>query len=526
MTNIIFYGGIGTIGGNCVILEEKDSRIMIDNGMCFATEGDYYKDFLSGRMGNGLRDLLDLDLVPKIAGIYGKEKLIDECIDDVDVRAHYMLSSDLESYESFIERTGHPYINALILSHLHLDHIRNLIFMPAEIPVVCSQITKDFLDIISDLTNHDFLNYSYSVRKELTSASYFPSAVGKDKAYKEREFIIAKSNQPFEIVGFELTGYPVDHSVPGAMAFKIKTPDDKIVIYTGDIRFHGHDFEKINSENFVKTISSALVDVLISEGTRIDKDIGLSEAGVYKKVVEKLDVDENLNKKMIFTSFPWKSISRFLTVLKIAVEIGRILVVHPKLAYVLHYFRDNDSLGIKDILKDDNVKIYKPRKTSMLYSDADYSYAKEVVSFDLKWKRGMDIKPLLYSTEYREDIYVKAYDIHENPEKYILHLEFYSLSELIDIQPPENSYYFNLKTEPFDEEGLIEEKVLKNWMNRYKLNLITGIHASGHASGKEILDMINKINPKKLFPIHTANPGSFDVDNSVKGIEIAKKYPL
>lgn len=524
MTKLSFFGGIGTIGGNCCILESNGSRIMLDNGMCFSKEGNFYKDFLSARMGNGVRDFLNLGLIPKIGGIYGKEKLIDTCINGVDSRAHYMLTTDLESYESFIERTGHPYINALILSHLHLDHIRNLIFMPAEIPVVCSQVTKDFLEIISELTNHDFLNYNYSVRKELTNASYFPKAVGKKKAYKEREFIIAQPNKLFEISGFGLIGYPVDHSVPGAMAFKIKTPDDKVIVYTGDIRFHGHDFEKINSENFVKTISSAHVDVLISEGTRIDQDIGLSEDGVYKRVSEALEADEDLNKKMIFTSFPWKSISRFLTVLKIAKEIGRILIVHPKLAYILHHFKDNDSLGIKDILKDDNVKIYKPRKTSMLYSDADYSYAKQVISFDLKWKKGMDVTPLLYSTEYGEEIFVMAYDIHENPQKYILQLEFYSLSELIDIRPPKNSYYFNLKTEPFNEEGMIEQKVLKNWIKRFNLDFKTDIHASGHASGKEILDMINKINPKKVFPIHTEHPELFNMENSENRIIIGKKY--
>jgi len=526
MTNIIFHGGVGTIGGNCIILETGDSRIMLDSGMCFSSEGNYYKDFLSGQMGNGLRDLLDLDLVPKIGGLYGKEKLIDECIDDVDTRAHYMFTSNLESYESFIDRTGHSYINALILSHLHIDHIRNLIFMPAEIPVICSQITKDFLEILSDITNQDFLNYNYSVRKVLTKASYFPNTVGKKNAHTERKFIIAKPDEMIKMNGFEIIGFPTDHSVPGAMAFKIKTPDDKVVVYTGDIRFHGHDFEKVNSENFVKKVSSNSVDVLISEGTRIDDDNESDEASVYRRVSERLAADESLNEKMIFTSFPWKSISRFLTVLNIAKEIGRTLVVSPKLAYILHHFKESDFLGVKDILKDDNVKIYKPRKTSMLYSDADYSYAKQVISFKKKWKKGEDLKPFLYSTEYGEDISVTAYDIHDNPEKYILHLEFYGLSQLIDIQPPENSIYFNLKTEPFDEEGRIEEKVLKNWMTRYKLELITGIHASGHASGKEILDMINKIKPKKLFPIHTEHPELFDVDNAEKNIEIGKKYPI
>jgi len=526
MANLSFFGGIGNIGGNCVILEDNGINIMLDNGMCFSKEGELYKDFLAARMGNDLRDFLNLNLVPKIPGIYGKEKLNDECLDEVDPNAHYMLTSDLESYESFVERTGNPYIEAIILSHIHLDHIRNLIFMPAEIPVICSQISYEFLKIISDITKDDFLNYEYSIKTELGNKSYFPNAVKKAKRRKSREFIIAEPYKAFKIMNMEIIGYPVDHSVPGAMAFRIKTSDDKIVLYTGDIRFHGHEFESKASEAFVKEVSSIPIDILITEGTRIDKERGLSENGVYNMVLKTLNEDNRLNEKMIFTSFPWKSISRFLTVLKISQEIGRILVVHPKLAYVLHHFKDHDSLGVKDYFKEKSIRIYKPRKSSMLYSNGDYVNAKECLSFDNKWKRGEDVQPLLYSAEYGEDIFINAFNIHENPEKYILHLEFYGLNQLIDIQPPENSYYFNLKTEPFDEEGLIEKKVLENWMDKYKLNLNSGIHASGHASGKEILDMISKINPKKIFPIHTEHPELFTMNNSENKIVLGKKYPL
>ena len=525
MTNLKFYGGVGTIGGNCIILENQDSRIMLDNGMCFSKEGEYYKDFLSARMGNDLRDFLELDLVPKIGGIYGKEKLIDGCIAELQTEAEYIYRSDIESYESYIEHKGKPYIDAIILTHLHLDHIRNLIFMPSEVPIICSQVTKDFLKIISDLTNYDFLNYSYSVRGELKTG-YFAGKVKKNRNSKAREFIIAEPNKEIEIGNFRITGFPVDHSVPGAMAFKIKTPDEKTIVYTGDIRFHGHDFEKKASEAFVKDVSSIPVDVLISEGTRIKSDDGLSEKGVYNKVLNTLKTDTTLDKKMIFASFPWKSISRFLTVLKIAKELGRILVVHPKLAYVLHHFKNFESLGIKNVIRNENIKIYQPRKSSMLYSEGDYVYAKTCVSFESKWKSGEDVTPLLYITEYGKDIHVRAYNIHENPNKYILHLEFYSLSELIDIRPPDNSYYFNLKTEPFDEEGLIEKKVLENWMERYKLNLVSGIHASGHASGNEILDMISKINPKKIYPIHTEHPELFTMSNSENNIVIGKEYPI
>ena len=47
MTSLTFYGGISTIGGNCVVVEENNTRIMLDNGMCFSSEGAFYKDFLS-----------------------------------------------------------------------------------------------------------------------------------------------------------------------------------------------------------------------------------------------------------------------------------------------------------------------------------------------------------------------------------------------------------------------------------------------------------------------------------------------
>ena len=73
MTSLTFHGGVSTIGGNCVIVEESNTRIMFDNGMCFSSEGAYYKDFLSPRKNNDLRDYLKLGLVAEIPGIYGKE---------------------------------------------------------------------------------------------------------------------------------------------------------------------------------------------------------------------------------------------------------------------------------------------------------------------------------------------------------------------------------------------------------------------------------------------------------------------
>ena len=35
------------------------------------------------------------------------------------------------------------------------------------------------------------------------------------------------------------------------------------------------------------------------------------------------------------------------------------------------------------------------------------------------------------------------------------------------------------------------------------------VHASGHASGAEIAQLIRDINPRAVFPIHTEDPGAF-----------------
>ena len=48
-------------------------------------------------------------------------------------------------------------------------------------------------------------------------------------------------------------------------------------------------------------------------------------------------------------------------------------------------------------------------------------------------------------------------------------------------------------------------------------------HASGHANGTEIIDMIKKINPEKIYPVHTGHVELFDVLKE-EGIEVI--HPL
>lgn len=525
MAKITFYGGIATIGGNCVVLENEGHRIMLDNGMCFSAENNFFKTFLNARGGNDTRDFLALSLIPQINGIYGKEVLTDIGIELIEKEGQYLYKTELESYESYKEKHKAPFIDAIFISHAHIDHFRNLLYMHPDIPVYCSQITYDLLKIISEMSPPDYTKYNYAQLSNYGSGSYFPGAIKKDSQSIERNINIMEPYKPYDVGAFTIIGYPIDHSLVGGMAFQIKTGDGKQIIYTGDIRFHGLERESADSNYFVETIGKTTSNAMITEGTKIDSEKEVSEDDVFKVTLDYIKSDKEYKKKGVLVSFPWKNISRFFTVYKIAKELKRTLVIQPKTAYLLHNMGQNKKLELDNILSNDDLRIYLPRKRSMLYSKGDYISSKHCISYDVNWERKDGYNVNLYEDLYGEKILAKAYELRTKPENFIIHLQFYDFTEILDIRPPENSFYFLMKTEPYDEEGEIEKKITENWINQFKLNSIS-IHASGHASAKDLLNMIDKINPEIIFPIHTEHPELFKMKKAVKDIVLGKEYVI
>jgi ribonuclease J len=62
-------------------------------------------------------------------------------------------------------------------------------------------------------------------------------------------------------------------------------------------------------------------------------------------------------------------------------------------------------------------------------------------------------------------------------------------------------------SEPFSEED-VGKDVMNNWVKHFGLKPHQ-IHASGHCPSKDLTHIINKIQPKKLIPIHTEHPTLF-----------------
>jgi len=131
MTTITVYDGATTIGGNKIYVEESGRGVFLDFGMNFAKYGEFFEEFLTERSGRGIHDLIHLNLIPKL-NIYRKDLVPS----DLDVTSYLKLN-----------------VEAVLLSHAHLDHCGNVGLLDESIAVVASPITIAVLKALRDASH-------------------------------------------------------------------------------------------------------------------------------------------------------------------------------------------------------------------------------------------------------------------------------------------------------------------------------------------------------------------------------------
>ncbi|MEM3587141.1 MAG: MBL fold metallo-hydrolase RNA specificity domain-containing protein, partial [Candidatus Jordarchaeaceae archaeon] len=92
--------------------------------------------------------------------------------------------------------------------------------------------------------------------------------------------------------------------------------------------------------------------------------------------------------------------------------------------------------------------------------------------------------------------------------KIIYIMSQFDLNDIIEIRPEAGSVYIYSSSEPFTEEGEMDFERLKNWLACYGLPLYQ-IHASGHVMPHQLAEVIRRVSPKKLIPVHTEYPETF-----------------
>ena len=75
MIKFACYGGVADIGGNKILVKIGKGSIFLDFGLSYSKESLFFEEFLQPRPGCKIHDLLKLDLLPHIDGVYRQDAL-------------------------------------------------------------------------------------------------------------------------------------------------------------------------------------------------------------------------------------------------------------------------------------------------------------------------------------------------------------------------------------------------------------------------------------------------------------------
>jgi len=448
-----FFGGVNEIGGNRILVRDGSTSLFLDYGMSFARHQRFFEEYLKPRYAStGIKDLLRLNLIHYIPGLYRSDLL------------------------NLIGRTPHttPSVDGVVLSHIHLDHSALISLLDERIPIICSETTQAYAKALLEVGTRGLETEIYNFKRR-------PLFNIRDEPV-ERQFILTESGKEMKIGGNSITPCNVDHSVLGATAYVLRTSAGTIV-YTGDLRFHGK-LAKL-SEKFAEIAARAEPDIMLCEGTRIDETENASEDYVQEKAVETIQESKGL----VIADFAFRDLTRLTTFYEIAKETDRKLVISKRDARLIETLSEVPDIPFPlPSPQDQNVMIYVDRKSTGTYRDRDYD----------TWER-----PYLEASNA-----IRAEQVHDDQQKLIIHLTFFDINELVDIDPSPNVAYIHSASEPHNEEQVIDEQRLNNWLDYFHIKKYH-YHASGHASGTDIRRLVEQVKPKLLMPIHTEHEDLF-----------------
>ena len=341
MTSLTFYGGVNEIGGNKILLEDKDTKVFLDFGMSFGKRGAYFDEFMSPRVSTGLKDFIEMGLVPNLQNVYRTDllKMMDRTDTETD-------------------------IDAVLLSHAHADHADYISFLNENIPVYMGDTCKLILEAIQMRSASKF---------EREILSFKPRPTDRKEDPIERDIQTFRTGDKFKIGSLEVEPIHVDHSVPGAYGFIIYTSSGPVV-YTADIRLHGTNPKM--TEDFIKKAVDVKPIALLAEGTRIN-DLESDES--EQKVYSECNTHVSNTDKLAIADFNFKDMDRLRTFYNIAKENNRKFVVNVNDVPFLEHLSKDPQLNVPKI-DDENLKIFEPKKSTRKKFEREYLENLDVIN--------------------------------------------------------------------------------------------------------------------------------------------------
>jgi len=455
--------GINSIGGNKIALIRNDEGILLDFGVNMKKKREYILGYRALTIANKLYYYLYSEILPRIEGLYREDLLeLDERVREV------------------LKERKRLEIQMCIISHAHIDHYGAAGFLSKEIKISVSNSMRTMMEaMIEASATLDIDGEIFSMRDRRT---------GRRGERIQRNVESFEEGSKIPEAPFNVLPYPVDHSLPASFGFIV---EDASLAYTGDIRRHGL-FREF-TDRFVQKARD--VEYLLTEGTRVDSSIRVSEEEVSREI--RSYVNEKKDKLTCIVVSP-TDMDRLRDLTKLAEELGKKLVICPKIVHLIDKLNDSETKIALPSLKDAGIYFERRSLGGGGYDIESTHYRgwlKKIYRDRIDGKREGDL--------------VKPDEIRRNQEKYILVMSGLDyVLELAQIKPKPGSRIIVSTSEPHDEEQEIEWSKFERWVRLLRLDL-RNVHSSGHADRESLIEIINEINPRKLIPVHTENPHEF-----------------
>ena len=411
---INIHRGTTEIGGSCVEIWTHNTRIIVDIGMPLVNPDG--SPFDSREVyDRSVSDLVKDKTLPDMKGLYASDE--------------------------------QP-VDAVLISHPHLDHYGLGEFVNKEIPFYIGKSANDFINI-TRMFSRD--------KKGLK--------IHKPNFYKHKT--------SFRIGDIDITPYMKDHSAFDAYGFLIEG-DGTRVYYSGDFRSNGR--KKVLHKKFIED-PPANIDYLFLEGTKIDHptNINVDEEDLESDLIELFETSN----EFAVIQMSSQNIDRLVSLFKACIETNRILILDIYTSFIIETLTKNGFGFPPPSQKHKNIRTYMTHGYAEILEQNGF---KSTLNKFAKYK-------------------IKPKEIDKNPGKYVMIIRPSLKKELKYMKNIDSGDYIYSMWIGYKEQTSM--KRFSDYLTENRQFTSHDIHTSGHADVKTLKELADAINPKFIIPIHT-----------------------
>lgn len=415
---LIIHRGSHEIGGSCVELISGENRIILDLGMPLVNADRSRFDANQSAADTGA-DLVKAGVLPDISGIY---------------------AWDMESRP----------VDALFLSHAHMDHYGFTNYTRPDLPVYCGAATHELMKINEVFTP-------------------FAGIGGQIKTFVH--------GVPVQCADFRVTPFLVDHSAFDAYAFLIEA-DGKNILYSGDFREHGRKPGTLPA--LFKALCGISIDMILLEGTMFGRpeEKVLTEKELEEEIVQTIGMRDDIS----LACFSGQNIDRLVTFYRASLRCQRSFVVDIYTANVLAVLRKYARIPYPSG-KYPNLKVFYPYWISKRLGDSGH-------------------EDMLHRFKQFK---ISRSDIEMQQSKLLMLVRPSMCSDLKKIDFTGGTFIYSMWKGYQQNRDMIRllEFIKQRGMLQHH------IHSSGHATIETLKKVVDVLQPGEVIPIHTFFPDEY-----------------